>query len=372
MAERKKSGDNVGHGHDHGTITRKKSGEDVKFPEGITRKKSGEDVHAPEGLSRKKSGEIAAHPPSALHGNLKIGWIGTGVMGKSMVKHLLDKGYKPMIYTRTASKANDLIQAGAVFTDPIEMAKQADILFLMLGYPKDVEEVMISGPNALISHLKKGATVVDHTTSSPSLALRIYEACHSRGVYSFDCPVSGGDIGARNGQLVVMCGGDEKHFQQASDVMKCYSKNIQLFGKAGCGQHTKTMNQLAIAGTMIGLCESLVYGHSVGLDVKKVIELISGGAAQSSAMNNLCPRIEKGDFRPGFYVDHFIKDLEIALEECSRMKIRLPGLELVHSLYKKLSDEMKLGRAGTQALIKVLENMNGKNYTPKVDLSEEF
>lgn len=325
-------------------------------------------------MERKKS----RHEEEGNHhgAKLRIGWIGTGVMGKSMVKHLMSKGHAVTINTRTPKKADDLIKEGAIFKEKVEMAKEVDVLFLMLGYPKDVEEVIFGqGPEhegGIIQHLKKGATIVDHTTSSPALAQRIYEACKSRGLHSYDAPVSGGDIGARNGQLVTMCGGDQANFGPVSEIMKCYSKNVQLMGGAGSGQHTKMMNQIAIAGVMIGVCESLVYGFTVGLDVNKVLEVISGGAANSHALMNLAPRIMKGDFKPGFYVDHFIKDMEIALEECKHMKIKLPGLELVHSLYEKVAKELKLGRAGTQALIKVLESMNGKNYTPVPDLAEEF
>ena len=300
-------------------------------------------------------------PPSPELLKLQLGWIGTGVMGKSMCKHLLSQGYKLLVNSRTQSKTEDLIKEGAAFASKEEIAEKCDVVFLMLGFPQDVTEVLFD--QGFLVKMKKGSYLVDHTTSSPNLAEKIQLAAQEKGIHAYDAPVSGGDIGARNGQLVTMCGGSEAEFKPVAEIMRTYSKNVQLMGKTGSGQHTKMMNQIVIAGSMVGVCESLVYGYSVGLDINKVLEVIGGGAASSYTLANLAPRVLKGDFNPGFYVEHFVKDMKIALEESHRMNIKLPGLELAHQLYTQLSNELGLGRCGTQALIKVLEHINKKQYT---------
>lgn len=304
--------------------------------------------------------------------SLTIGWIGTGIMGEAMCGHLIDKTLnnkdsaenvgKVLVHNRTVDKTEKLVKKGAIVSEPKEIAKEADVLFLMLGYPKDVEELML-GEGGLLQLMKAGAVLVDHTTSSPALARKIDEQAQKKGVSSIDAPVSGGDTGAKAGRVVVMAGGDQKGWDTVCPLISTYSHNFKLLGKAGFGQHTKMMNQIAIAGGMIGLCESLLYGYSADMPVDQVLEIISGGAAQSFSLCNLGPRILKKDFAPGFYIEHFVKDLGIALSESQSMGLKLPGLELVHSLYSKLSTELGHGRSGTQALIKALEELNNKSFT---------
>jgi len=292
-----------------------------------------------------------------MKGNLKkIGWIGTGVMGKSMCKHLINKGYELSVFTRTMSKAEELIKMGAKTKSPEEIAKTSDAVFLMLGYPHDVESIVL-GNNGILRHMPKGSYLVDHTTSSPDLATQIYNKYQEKGIISFDAPVSGGDVGARNGKLIVMVGGDEKHLSQPKNVMEAYSAKVEHFGAAGKGQHTKMVNQTIIASTIIAVCEGLIYGHKAGLDLNKVIELLSGGAAGSFTLSVYGPRILKRDFEPGFYIEHFFKDLEISLKECENMKIDLKGLKLAHKFYKAMIEE-GYGRKGIQALYLALEKMN--------------
>jgi 3-hydroxyisobutyrate dehydrogenase len=289
----------------------------------------------------------------------KLGWIGTGVMGKSMCKHLLKSGYDLSVYNRTEEKTRELIDMGAKFVDPQRMSKNCDAIFLMLGYPSDVEEMTI-GSNGILKNMMKGSYLIDHTTSSPNLAKKIEEQSSKLGIYSFDAPVSGGDIGARNGKLVVMCGGDRIFFPQIECVMSNYSAKIKLFGPAGQGQNAKMANQIIIGSTMVGLVEGLIYGYKSGLDLNDLIGLLSTGAAASFSMTSYGPRILKRDFDPGFYVDHLVKDLKIALEECEKMNIKLKGLELAYSLYSFLQEEGH-GRKGTQSLILALEKMNKLN-----------
>lgn len=286
-----------------------------------------------------------------------IGWIGTGVMGKSMCKHLLSKGYKLMVFNRTKSKTDELVELGATYAEIPEIAKNVDLLFLMLGYPRDVEQVAFETHGGLINLMKPGSFLVDHTTSSPSLAARLAIEFLKKDIYVYDAPVSGGDIGARNGQLVTMCGGEKAHFETVAEVMRSYSKLVQLMGPAGAGQSTKLTNQIVIASSMIGVCEGLIFGYKSGLNLEEVLQVIGGGAASSFSLNAYTPRILKGDFAPGFFVDHFVKDMELVLEECARMNLQLPGLKLAHQLYSELKAEGG-GQYGTQALIKVLEKLN--------------
>ena len=243
------------------------------------------------------------------------------------------------------------IEAGAEFKEIEEIAKEADFLFIMLGYPKDVEEVTI-GPNGVIQHMKEGAILVDHTTSSPALAERIHQAGKERGVWCVDAPVSGGDIGARNGQVVSMCGGDQEAMEKVTPLLETYSKTVKLMGGPGKGQHTKAANQIMISTTMIGLSEAFVYSHKAGLDIGEMMDLLSGGAANSFSLTKLGPRMLKRDFNPGFYVEHFWKDLGIVLDEAKDMNLSLPGTSSSLQLYRSLMAHDG-GRLGTQAVLTV-------------------
>jgi 3-hydroxyisobutyrate dehydrogenase len=282
----------------------------------------------------------------------KIGWIGTGVMGKSMCKHLLKAGYELSIYNRTISKTTELQEMGAKFMDPKAIGEKCDIVFLMLGFPHDVKEIVET-----MLPTMKAKYLVDHTTSSPGLAEWIHNECKKRDINCWDAPVSGGDIGAREAKLIVMCGGEQSGFDKVSEIMKKYSKEIRLMGSAGRGQHTKMTNQIIIAGGIIGVCEGLIYAHKAGLDLSSIVELLSGGAAQSFSLGIYGPRIIKRDFEPGFYVEHFFKDMGIALEECKRMGIKLRGLELAYELYSHMIED-GLGTKGIQGLYMALEKMN--------------
>lgn len=293
-----------------------------------------------------------------INQHTKIGWIGTGVMGKSMFGHLLDKGYPGFVYTRTREKASSVIDKGAVWCNsPADVAQQADVVFTMVGFPADVREVYLE-PGALIDSAKPETVLVDMTTTSPSLAVEIFQKAIAKGVFTIDAPVSGGDVGARNAALSIMAGGDEAVFNAVMPLFSIMGKKSVYQGKAGSGQHTKMCNQIQIAGTMIGMCECLLYGYKAGLDLETMLSSISGGAAACWSLDNLAPRILKRDFEPGFFVEHFIKDMGIALEEARRMEISLPGLTLAHQLYQSVSD-LGYGRKGTQALMLALEHMAG-------------
>lgn len=237
-----------------------------------------------------------------------------------------------------------------MFKSPKEIAAESDYLFLMLGYPHDVEDMVIGAENGILSHMKKGAYLIDHTTSTPNLAVRIAEAAEKQGVHSVDAPVSGGDIGAKNGCLVVMCGGSEQDVAESGKLMKHYSQQIEWMGAAGAGQHTKAANQIMISNTLFGVCEALVYGQKSGLNLDQMIKLLNKGAAGSMQLEKLAPRMLKRDFEPGFYVEHFVKDLGIALGECERMGLSLPGM----TQSKKFFDtyiEQGGAREGTQGFL---------------------
>lgn len=280
-----------------------------------------------------------------------VGFIGTGVMGKSMAGHILAAGYPLVVYNRTKEKATELLENGAKWANsPKELVKQADIVFTIVGMPSDVEEVYLS-ENGLIKNGRSGQIFIDMTTSKPSLAVRIYQTAQSKGIYTLDAPVSGGDIGARNGTLAIMVGGDKEIFDRVQDLLNVLGNNIVYQGKAGSGQHTKMCNQIAIATNMIGVCESLIYAKKAGLDPEMVLKSISTGAAGSWSLSNLAPRILKEDFEPGFYIKHFLKDMKIALEEAEKMDLRLPGLSLAKQMYEELSAKGE-DLSGTQALIK--------------------
>lgn len=288
-------------------------------------------------------------------GVTEVGFIGTGVMGKSMTGHLKAAGYGIHIYTRTKAKAEDLIAQGAVWHDtPGELAAVCHVIITMVGYPSDVEELFL-GEKGLIATGKTGAYLIDMTTSSPSLAQRIHQAATKRGMHSLDAPVSGGDIGAREARLSIMVGGDQETFDALLPILNLMGKNIVLQGNAGAGQHTKMCNQIAIATNMIGVCEAIVYATQAGLDPETVLKSIESGAAGSWSLSNLAPRIIAGNFEPGFYVKHFIKDMQIALDSAEEMGVKLPGLTLARSLYGQVA-EQGLGDKGTQALYKVLQS----------------
>jgi 3-hydroxyisobutyrate dehydrogenase len=289
-----------------------------------------------------------------------IGWIGTGVMGRAMFGHFLENGYPGFVYTRTKSKALALIDKGAVWCESAsEVAVKADIIFTMVGFPNDVRDVYLSA-GGLIESVKPGTVLIDMTTTSPSLASEIFEKSRQRDIHAIDAPVSGGDIGARNGTLSIMVGGEKHVFDTLEPLFSILGKKIVYQGKAGSGQHTKMCNQIVIAGTMIGMCESLLYGYKAGLDLNTMLRSISGGAAACWSLDNLAPRILRRDFEPGFFVQHFIKDMGIALEEARRMQLSLPGLALAQQLYQSVS-ALGYAEKGTQALMLALENMAAIN-----------
>ena len=278
-----------------------------------------------------------------------VGFIGTGVMGSSMAGHLLAGGNEVHVYNRTKSKAEKLVEAGAVWEDsPASLAQKCDVIFTIVGYPKDVEEVYL-GKNGLIGSAAEGSLLVDMTTSSPKLAVRIWEAARARGVSFLDAPVTGGDRGAREARLTILAGGEKEDFERALPYFRLMGTNIRHMGKAGCGQYTKLVNQITLAGTMTGMCEGLAFAKGCGLDQQEVLEAISGGAAGSWSLTNYGPRILKGDFDPGFFVKHYIKDMKLAEEAADEMGLDLPALSLTRELYEEIS-EGGLGDYGTQSL----------------------
>lgn len=284
----------------------------------------------------------------------KIGFIGTGVMGKSMVENLVKSGYPVSIYTRTKLKAEELIAEGAAWVNTIkELASTVDILITMVGYPSDVEEVYF-GENGILENAKKDAVVIDMTTSKPSLAVKIYAAAKERQLHALDAPVSGGDVGAKSGKLAIMIGGEESTYQSVLPIFEVMGENIIHQGPAGAGQHTKLANQITIATNMIGVAEAIVYAKKAGLNPEKVLESITTGAAASFSLSVLGPRMLNGDFAPGFYVKHFIKDMTIALESAKELGLSTPGLALSLELYKELAEKGD-NDSGTQALIKLFE-----------------
>ena len=288
----------------------------------------------------------------------KIGWIGTGVMGKSMCGHLIDAGYDVSVFNRTKEKALDLINKGATwYSSPMEVAQNSDVIFTIVGFPNDVEVVYL-GEQGILKNIKEGAIVVDMTTSEPSLAHKIYEEAKKKGVSSIDAPVSGGDVGAKNGTLAIMSGGDKETYDKIFPLFELMGKNIAYMGKAGAGQHTKMSNQILIASTMIGVVESLLYAYKAGNDLNEVINVIGKGAAGCWSINNLGPRIVDGNFDPGFFIKHFIKDMGIALKEAKSMNLSLPGLALAYQFYISAT-ALGLENLGTQGLYKVLAKMNG-------------
>ena len=290
-------------------------------------------------------------------GKTRVGWIGTGVMGRWMCQHIMNKGYKATVYNRSREKAKPLLDAGAAWADtPKAVAEKSDVTFAIVGFPKDVREVFLGAQGALAGSLA-GCVLVDMTTSDPSLAREIYEAAKGKGVGTVDAPVSGGDVGAKNAALSIMVGGDGDAVEAVRPLLECMGKTIVHQGPAGAGQHTKMVNQVLIATNMIGVCEALLYGYKAGLDLKTVLQSVGGGAAASWSLNNLGPRIIDRNFDPGFFVEHFIKDMGIALDEAKRMGLALPGLALANQLYLAVQAQ-GWGRKGTHALMLALEQLS--------------
>jgi 3-hydroxyisobutyrate dehydrogenase len=287
-------------------------------------------------------------------GKPTIGFIGLGIMGTSMASRLAAAGYTLHVYNRTRAKAEPLIEAGACWqATPKALAEVSDVIFTIVGTPADVSALYL-GDDGLIRHARPDAVLVDMTTSSPQLAEELATQAAARGVHMLDAPVSGGDIGAREGRLSIMVGGTSDALDRVEPMLRCLGTNIVLQGGPGAGQHTKLCNQIVIASTILGVCEGLAYVQSAGLDAHKVLNTIGGGAAGGFQLNNLGPRIANGDFAPGFFIEHFIKDMRIAHEEAGHKGRELPGLELVRGLYQRLADE-GYTRNGTQALFKLYE-----------------
>ncbi|MCR8634724.1 NAD(P)-dependent oxidoreductase [Paenibacillus sp. N5-1-1-5] len=283
-----------------------------------------------------------------------IGMVGTGVMGKSMAGHFIKAGFEVHVYNRTKAKAEDLLEQGAKWQDsPGQLAQHCNVIITMVGFPSDVEEVYL-GEQGILRNAKPNSYLIDMTTSSPALAVKIYEAALEHKMVSLDAPVSGGDVGAKEARLSIMVGGDKEAFDTVLPLFEIIGKNIVYQGQAGAGQHTKMCNQIAIASNMIGVCEALVYAKKAGLDPSTVLKSIESGAAGSWSLSNLAPRIIAENFDPGFYVKHFIKDMGIALQAAEEMKLDMPGLSLAKSLYEQLA-AMGEENSGTQALYKIID-----------------
>lgn len=299
--------------------------------------------------------------PVIVPGKTKIGWIGTGVMGNSMAGHLMNAGFSVSVFTRTKAKAEVLIGKGAGWADsPKALAQQCDVIFAIVGFPSDVREVML-GVSGALAGSKPGNVLVDMTTSEPSLAVEVAGAAKDKGVFSIDAPVSGGDIGAKNAALSIMIGGDKEVVEALQPCWQAMGKTVVHQGGPGAGQHTKMVNQVLIASNMIGVCEALLYGYKAGLDLNTVMQSVSVGAAGSWSLSNLGPRIMSNNFDPGFFVEHFIKDMGIALDEAKRMNLSLPGLALSNQLYIALKAQGG-GRLGTHALQLALSKLSNIDW----------
>jgi 3-hydroxyisobutyrate dehydrogenase len=289
--------------------------------------------------------------------DIRVGWVGTGVMGRSMCGHLLKAGFPVSLTTRTREKAAELLAAGAAWcSSPREVAEASDVVFTMVGFPAEVEQVYLT-PNGILDGARPGSVVCDMSTSEPSLAVRIDTIARMKSVAALDAPVSGGDVGAREARLAIMVGGDPGTFEKVLPLFRTMGETISLMGGAGAGQHTKMANQIAIAGTMIGTVEALLYTRAAGLGLDAMMDIVGKGAAASWSLNNLGRRIAKGDFNPGFFIKHFVKDMGIALQEARRMKLALPGLALVNQFYVA-AQAQGLENLGTQGLYKVLAAMS--------------
>ena len=295
--------------------------------------------------------------PPMISSETRIGWIGTGVMGLAMCNHVLSKGYKVKIYSRTKAKAQPLLDSGATWAESSRtVAHQSDVIFTMVGFPKDVREVYL-GEGGILTTAKPNSIVIDMTTTSPSLAREIYSTAASKSVHAVDAPVSGGDVGARNGTLSIMAGGDKDVIETIKPLLETMGKQIVHQGGPGAGQHAKMCNQIVIAGTMIGVCESLLYAYKAGLDLETMLRSVRSGAAACWTLDNMAPRILQRNFDPGFFVEHFIKDMSIALDEAHRLGLVLPGLALVNQLYLAVKAQGH-GKLGTQALMLALEQLS--------------
>src|SRR3954451_3472192 len=294
-------------------------------------------------------------------GKTRIGWIGTGVMGSSMCGHLIAAGYAATVYNRSREKVRPLVERGATEApSPRAVAEASDVVFTIVGFPRDVREVTL-GPEGTLAGARPGTILVDMTTSEPALAREIFEAARARGVHAVDAPVSGGDVGAREARLSIMIGGEPEPVAALAPLFERMGKTIVHQGPAGAGQHTKMVNQVLIATNMIGVCEALLYGHKAGLDLNTVLQSVGSGAAGSWSLNNLGPRMIAGNFDPGFFVEHFLKDMGIALAEARRMKLSLPGLALAEQLYRAVEAQGH-GRKGTHALMLALARLSAVEW----------
>jgi 3-hydroxyisobutyrate dehydrogenase len=293
---------------------------------------------------------------SALSTATRIGWIGTGVMGSSMCGHILTAGYRVILHSRTKTKAQPLVDLGAAWAEnPRTVAAQSDMIFTMVGFPQDVRAVYF-GETGILAGAQSGTVLIDMTTTNPTLSREIAERATTKGLSAIDAPVSGGDVGARNATLSIMVGGDRRAVQAVVPLFELLGSTIVHQGGPGTGQQAKLCNQIVIAGTMIGVCESLLYGFKAGLDLNRMLDSIRGGAAACWTLDHLAPRILQRNFDPGFFVEHFVKDMGLALEESQRMGLVLPGLTLVHQLYHRVID-LGHGRSGTHALMLALEDL---------------
>lgn len=282
----------------------------------------------------------------------QIGFIGTGVMGAPMVKHLLKAGFSVNVFNRTKKKADEVVQLGAKWLDSVaEVAQQSEVILTIVGYPSDVKETYF-GKDGILENAQEGTIVVDMTTSTPTLAKEIYQAAREKRIHALDAPVSGGDVGAKAGTLTVMVGGEEDTFNEMSDVFNTFAADVVLHGEAGSGQYTKMANQIMVAGTMTGLTEMMVYAKAAGLDLEKVIQTVNGGAAKNWSLEKYGPRIQQNDFAPGFMVKHFVKDLKIALDEAEKLNVHLPSTTAAYQLYEEL-ESLGYSDEGTQSLVKL-------------------
>jgi len=289
---------------------------------------------------------------SASPDDTTTGFIGTGVMGRSMAAHLLNAGYGLHVHSRTRTKAESLLADGAVWEETVgELAPRCNVIITIVGFPQDVEEVYL-GDNGLIAQARPGTILIDMTTSRPDLAVQINNKAHDAGMQTLDAPVSGGDVGAREARLSIMVGGNREAFDRTLPILELMGANVVYQGPAGSGQHTKMCNQISIASGMMGVCEAMAYAERSGLDPQTVLKSIERGAAGSWSLSNLAPRMLAGNFAPGFYVKHFIKDMKIAIDSARAMQLDVPGLELAESLYEKLASQGG-ENDGTQALYKL-------------------
>jgi len=290
----------------------------------------------------------------------KLGWIGTGVMGLPMCKNLVKAGHKISVYDKLMFKTHPVTELGALPSNPISIAKEVDHLYLMLRFPEDVEKMVLCPENGILKHMRKGSFLIDHTSSSPHFARRIAEEAKKYGVYSFDIPVAGGDLAAHDGNLSLMAGGDKEKFEEIKPYLEINSHNLRYCGEAGKGQQTKLANQIMLGHNMVGVCEAVVFAYKAKLDVKETIEYLSKGSAASTQLSVYYPRIEVRDLEPGFYAEHFLKDLKLVVEECDRIGIKLQSLELIKTMYELMCKE-RYQNKGHHGLLLLLERMNNLN-----------